>query len=316
MEEVMAVLARVVRSGFDECEHHGSLVAIDADGSVLFSVGEPTRPMFPRSSNKPIQAVGMVRAGLDLPADLLAMAGASHSGEDVHVSQVERILAGAGLDASALQCPPAYPMDEVSHKRMVEEHREPDRVHMNCSGKHSAMLATCVAAGWPIGTYLDPSHPLQQVLSDTVAELAGEPVAAIGVDGCGAPIFGISVLGLARAFSAIATGAPGTANNRVAEAFRTNPILTSGSTRDERFLVEGLPGTLAKAGAEGCYAVALPDGRAVALKVGDGADRARSVVMAEALRRLGVEAPVVTAQLRTPVLGGGHDVGQVIAAGW
>lgn len=258
----------------------------------------------------------MVRAGLDLPPDLLALAGASHSGEDVHVTQVERILAGAGLDAAALQCPPSYPMDEASHKRMIEEHREPDRVHMNCSGKHSAMLATCVAAGWPIETYLDPAHPLQQVLGDTVAELAGEAVAAIGVDGCGAPIFGISVLGLARAFSAMATGAPGTAENRVAEAFRTNPILTSGSTRDERFLVEGLPGTLAKAGAEGCYAVALPDGRAVALKVGDGAERARSVVMAEALRRLGVEAPVVTAQLRTPVLGGGHDVGEVIAAGW
>lgn len=312
----MAVLARVVRSGFDECEHSGSLVAIDANGAVLFSVGEPTRPMFPRSSNKPIQAVGMVRAGLDLPSDLLAMAGASHSGENVHVDRVERILAGAGLDASALQCPPAYPMDVASRDRMIEEHREPDRVHMNCSGKHSAMLATCVAAGWPTETYLDPDHPLQHVLGDTVAELAGEPVAAIGVDGCGAPIFGISVLGLARAFAAIATGAPGTAENRVAEAFRSHPILTSGSTRDERYLVEGLPGIVAKAGAEGCYAVALADGRAVALKIGDGAERARSVVMAEALRRLGVDAPIVTAQLRTPVLGGGRDVGEVVAAGW
>jgi L-asparaginase II len=316
MEEVMALLARVVRSGFDECEHSGSLVAIDSDGSILFSVGEPSWPMFPRSSNKPIQAVGMVRAGLDLPPDLLAMAGASHSGEDVHVSQVERILAGAGLTDAALQCPPSYPMDEASHNRMIEEHRGPDRVHMNCSGKHSAMLATCVAAGWPVETYLDPEHPLQQVLGATVAELADEPVAAIGVDGCGAPIFGISVLGLARAFSAIATGAPGSAEQRVADAFRANPILTSGSTRDERFLVEGLPGTLAKAGAEGCYAVALPDGRAVALKIGDGAERARSVVMAEALHRLGVDAPVVTAQLRTPVLGGGHEVGEIVAAGW
>lgn len=312
----MAVLAHVVRSGFDECEHSGSLVAIDANGAVLFSVGEPTRPMFPRSSNKPIQAVGMVRAGLDLPSDLLAMAGASHSGEDVHVDRVERILAGAGLDASALQCPPSYPMDVASHDRMIEEHREPDRVHMNCSGKHSAMLATCVAAGWPTETYLDPDHPLQQVLGDTVAELAGEPVAAIGIDGCGAPIFAISVLGLARAFAAVATGASGTAEHRVAEAFRSHPILTSGSTRDERFLVEGLPGIVAKAGAEGCYAVALPDGRAVALKISDGAERARSVVMAEALRRLGVDAPIVAEQLRTPVLGGGRDVGEVVAAGW
>lgn len=312
----MAVLARVVRSGFDECEHSGTLVAIDADGAVLFSVGEPSRPMFPRSSNKPIQAVGMVRTGLDLPSDLLAMAGASHSGEDVHVTQVERILAGAALDVSALQCPPSYPMDVASHNRMIEEHLAPDRAHMNCSGKHSAMLATCVAAGWPIDTYLDPAHPLQQLLGDTVAELAGEPVAAIGVDGCGAPIFAISALGLARAFAAIATGAPGTAEHRVAEAFRSHPILTSGSTRDERFLVEGLPGIVAKAGAEGCYAVALPDGRAVALKIADGAERARSVVMAEALHRLGVDAPIVTEQLRTPVLGGGRDVGEVVAAGW
>ncbi len=244
------------------------------------------------------------------------MSGASHSGEDMHVERVGRILAGAGLGTDALQCPPSYPMDEASRDRMIRAGEEPDRAHMNCSGKHSGMLATCVAAGWPVETYLDPAHPLQQALASTVADLAQEPVAAIGVDGCGAPIFGISVLGLARAFSAIAQGAPGSPENRVAEAFRANPLLTSGSTRDERFLVEGVPGLVAKSGAEGCYAAALPDGRSVALKLADGADRARPVVMAEALRRLGVEAEVVTAQLRTPVLGGGRNVGEVVAAGW
>ena len=229
------------------------------------------------------------------------MAGASHSGEDMHVERVGRILA-AVLGTDALQCPPSYPMDEASRDRMIRAGEEPDRAHMNCSGKHSGMLATCVAAGWPVSTRSGASAPAGARLHCRRPALV--PVARARLDGCGAPIFGISVLGLARTFSAIAQGAPGSPENRVAEAFRANPLLTSGSTR-RRFLVEGVPGLVAKSGAEGCYAAALPDGRSVALKLADGADRARSVVMAEALRRLGVEAEVVTAQLRTPVLGGG-----------
>jgi L-asparaginase II len=195
---------------------------------------------------------------------------------------------------------------------------------MNCSGKHAAMLATSVANGWPTDSYRDPDHPLQQSIATTFAELTGEPIAVTAVDGCGAPLFSTSLIGLATAFRRLALGvaASGTEDAdaaRVAEAIRTHPAYVSGTTRDERALLTAIPGAIGKAGAEGCYAVALPDGRAFALKTDDGAARARPVLMAEALRRSGVlDAPGVDADAvrRTgtvELLGGGRPVGEIRA---
>ena len=151
----------------------------------------------------------MLSCGLDLEQSLLALAAASHSGEDLHVAGVREILAGAGLTPSALQCPPDLPLDEQAQRRMLRAGAEPDRLHMNCSGKHAAMLATCVAAGWPVASYCDPGHPLQAEIRRTIERLTGEPVTAVGVDGCGAPLFAISLTGLARAFGALVSAEPG-----------------------------------------------------------------------------------------------------------
>ena len=141
---------------------------------------------------------------------------------------------------------------------------------MNCSGKHAAMLATCVANGWPTKNYLAPDHPLQQVIAETFAELTGEPVTAVAVDGCGAPLLSTSLVGLARAFRALAVATDGP-ERRVADAIREHPAYVSGTRRDELALLTAIPGAIGKAGAESCYAVALPDGRAFALKTDDGA---------------------------------------------
>src|SRR5580700_1977875 len=202
------VLAEVVRSGFVESRHRGAVTALAADGSVLLSAGTADVPMFPRSSNKPFQAAAMLRCGLKLDRELLALAAASHSGEDFHVAGVRSILASAGLTEDDLRCPPDMPLDEHAQRAMIRAGAGPDRVHMNCSGKHSAMLATCVAAGWPTATYRDPAHPLQVEIRRTVERLSGEAVAAVGVDGCGAPIFSLSVTGLASAFRAMVVAAP------------------------------------------------------------------------------------------------------------
>ena len=193
-----AVLARVVRSGFVESVHHGTAVAIDPDGDVVRAAGSPQAVIFPRSSNKPLQAVAMLRAGLPLDGHLLALACASHSGERYHLDGVLRLLAGVGLDVSTLLNTPAFPLDEDERLAWRVARRTPSALAQNCSGKHAAMLATCVVNGWPIEDYLDPEHPLQRAISETVADLAGEPVAAIGVDGCGAPAHALSPLGLAR----------------------------------------------------------------------------------------------------------------------
>jgi L-asparaginase II len=313
------VLAEVIRSGFIESRHRGIMTGLRGDGSTLLAAGGIAEPVFPRSANKPLQAAGMLRCGLELDGHLLALAAASHSGEDYHVEGVREILAGAGLTENDLQCPPDLPLDEEAQHALIRAGGSTDRIHMNCSGKHAAMLATCVAAGWPTQTYTDPAHPLQVAIAQTLAELAGEPVAAIGVDGCGAPLLAISVSGLARAFRAIVLAEPGTPERRVAEAFRAYPAWTSGTTRPERVLMDAVPGLLIKAGAEGVDAFALADGRAGALKVEDGAQRARTPITVAVLRELGVaELPGVDLaaldELATgPVNGGGRLVGQVRA---
>src|SRR3954453_7648102 len=156
-----AVLARVVRSGFVESVHHGTAVAIDPDGDVVSAAGSPQAPIFPRSFNKPLQAVAMLRAGLPLEGHLLALACASHSGERYHLDGVLRLLAGVGLDVSALQNTPSFPLDEDERLAWHVACRTPSPVAQNCSGKHAAMLATCAVNGWPIEGHLDPLHPLQ-----------------------------------------------------------------------------------------------------------------------------------------------------------
>ncbi|MEO9324216.1 asparaginase [Nocardioides sp. C4-1] len=306
------IVAEIVRSGFVEGHHYGSVVALDADGSVAWSVGDADGPMLARSCNKPLQALGMVRLGLDLPPDLLALACASHSGEDFHLDGVRRILAGAGLDESALQTPPDHPLDDVAREEAIRAGRAKDPISMNCSGKHAAMLATCVLRGWDVATYRDADHPLQVAIAATFAELTSEPVEVVAVDGCGAPLLSTSLTGLARAFRALAV-ADGGPERRVADAIRQHPANVSGTRRDELGLLTALPGAIGKAGAESCYAVALPDGRAVALKTDDGAPRVRPVLMAAALRRSGVHDEAVDATGVLPLLGGGRQVGEIRA---
>jgi L-asparaginase II len=313
------VLAEVVRSRFVESRHRGAIAVIAADGSVLVAAGTADVPMFPRSSNKPFQAAAMLRCGLKLDGELLALAAASHSGEDFHVAGVRAILASAGLTEEDLQCPPDYPLDEKSQRAMIAAGAQRDRIHMNCSGKHAAMLATCVAAGWPTATYTDPEHPLQLHIRDTIARLADEPVAAVGVDGCGAPLVAISVAGLARAFRAVVLAEPGTAERAVADAMRAHPEWTSGTTRPERALMAAIPGLLLKSGAEGVEGFALADGRAAAFKTEDGAARGRVPVTVSLLRELGAEAEpgadrdALTALATSPVYGGDQVVGEVRA---
>jgi L-asparaginase II len=315
----MPVVAEIVRSGFVEGHHYGSVVALAADGSVDWSVGEVEAPVLPRSSNKPVQALAMVEHGLDLPDDLLALACASHSGEQFHIDGVRRILAGAGLEESALRTPPDYPLDDDAREAVIRSGGGRSSILMNCSGKHAAMLATCVARGWDTATYLDADHPLQQAIVATFARLTGEPVTTIAVDGCGAPLLSASLTGLARAFATLARATEGP-EARVAQAIRRHPEFVSGSTRDELRLHRAVPGLIGKAGAESVYAVALPDGRAWTLKTDDGAARVRPVLMAEALRRSGVldedgvDADAVRATGRCDLLGGGRPVGEIRAA--
>jgi L-asparaginase II len=305
-------VAHVVRGGVVESAHRGHLVALDATGAVRVARGDPDVVMFPRSSLKPVQAVAMLRAGLDLDGELLALTCASHSGEPAHLDGVRRILAGAGLTEADLQNTPSLPLDSDAAFAWRAAGNGPASLAQNCSGKHSAMLATCVAAGWDTAGYRDPEHPLQQAVRATVAELTGDgDPAYVTVDGCGAPLFSCTVAGLARAFARIATAAPGTAEHRVATAVAAHPFFVGGSGRFVTRLLGAVPGLVAKDGAEGVFAAALPDGRAVAVKIADGAARPIPTVVATALDALGVEVPDEVG--RVDVLGHGEPVGAVKA---
>jgi L-asparaginase II len=311
-------VAEIVRSGFVEGHHYGSVVALAADGRVDWSVGAVDVPMLPRSCNKPIQAVAMVRLGLDLPPELLALVCASHSGEPFHLEGVRRILAVAGIDEQALQTPPDHPLDDEAREEMIRAGEDKSPIAMNCSGKHAGMLLTCALNDWDPAEYREPDHPLQQSIAETYAELTGEPVTAVAVDGCGAPLLSASLTGLARAFARLAV-APDGPEAQVAGAIRRHPEWVSGTRRDERALLAAIPGAIGKAGAESCYAVALPDGRAFALKTDDGAPRVRPVMMAAAMRRSGVDAEhgvdgeAVWRSGVVEVIGGGVPVGEIRA---
>jgi L-asparaginase II len=240
----------------------------------------------------------MLRAGLT-PASAadLALISASHRGEPIHTARVREMLRSAGLGAADLRCPADHPLSDPAGER--------SRVHHNCSGKHAGMLLTCVHNDWPRDTYPDPDHPLQRALRAAVEDLAGERIAATGVDGCGAPVFALSLRALARAFSTLVETC-----SEVAAAMRAHPEMVSGTDAlaHDTVLMRSVPGLLAKAGAEGVQAVAVPGRGAVAVKIDDGNRRALMPVLEWALRCLGLDAPTPA----EPVLGGGQEVGRIV----
>jgi L-asparaginase II len=313
------VLATVTRGGVVESVHRGSLIALAADGSTVLELGEPHRPVFPRSALKPLQLAGMLRAGLDrllrpgADDDLLAVAAASHAGEPRHRAAVLRLLARAGLDETALRNRPLLPKGEAARTAVLRSGGGPSALAADCSGKHAAMLATCVASGAPLEGYLAPESPVQRAVRAEVERATGEPAAAVTVDGCGAPLLAVSLTGLARALAAAAVGPADSPGRVVLDAMRAHPGLVGGTGRSVTALMAGVPGLAAKEGAEGVMVATTGSGAAVALKLDDGAARGRAPVLVAALRALGESAPELRRWATEPVLGGNAAVGEVAA---
>jgi len=297
-------LAEVTRSGFVESRHFGAVVGLDPSGAVALSRGPVDDQVLPRSTAKPFQALACLAAGAPLSGPALAIAAGSHTGQDRHVEVVEKILREADLTVDALRCPESWPEDEPTRDALIRAGEKPTRIRMNCSGKHAGMLAGCVSSGWSVDDYLDPAHPFQALVRAGVEGLAGETSAHTAVDGCGAPLFSVTLVGLARAIR-------GLADTPVADAMRAHPEYVGGAGHVNTEVMRLLPGVVAKGGAEGVLVLATAEGHAVAVKVIDGSPRATTAIGLAALRDLGFDVSAAAEHLSVPVLGGGREVGRI-----
>jgi L-asparaginase II len=310
-----APLVRVVRSGLVESVHLGHVVVCDPEGRVVAALGDPDRLVFSRSSMKPLQAtVSLRRIAEPLPDDLVAIMCASHNGEPVHVRAVRRLLRSGGLSERDLGCPPDLPIEAEARRAAAG----PRRINHNCSGKHAGMLLACERSGADLGSYLEPSHSLQREILRAVRSATGVERPVVGVDGCGAPVHGVPLRGMATLFARLARperlGRLGARAARAVEAMRSEPYLVAGRGRSDTRLMEAVPGLVCKVGAEGLHCAAVPDaGIGVAVRIDDGSDRAAAPALVRALDQLGVfdqtQRGALASLAAPPVLGGGRPVG-------
>ncbi len=303
------VLVHVTRGPIVESVHRGDLAVVESAGKLLHHVGDPDRVTYFRSSSKPIQALAVVLSGavdrFGLTERELAVTCASHNAEDFHVEAVLSVLAKAGLGEESLQCGTHLPLDRASAARLVAAGRESTSVHSNCSGKHSGMLAACRAMGWSTADYISPDHPLQRWNRELVATVCDYPAKdiAIGIDGCGVPVFGLPVRNMAYGFARLAD--PDTlpselraAARRVVAAMQAYPEMVAGTNRFCSDLMRIAAGkVVAKSGAEAVYCAGFLKGRTpatvergmgAAVKIDDGGSRATAPVMMKVMTDLGV----------------------------
>jgi L-asparaginase II len=314
-----APVVRVVRSGFVESVHLGDIAVCDARGRVVAELGDPHRPVFARSSMKPLQAsVSLARIESELTDDLVAIMCASHNAEPAHVRAVRRLLRAGGAPESGLRCPPDLPSRREDALRAAR----PRRVFHNCSGKHAGMLSASVAAGWPLPGYLEPTHPLQREVRRAVARACGVRRPEIGIDGCGVPVFGVPLSAMATMFARLSRpsrlGALEATADRAVRAMRAHPFLVAGTRRTDTELMSRAPGVISKGGAEALHCAAiLGPGLGVAVKIADGGDRAAGPALLHALAGLGAfterELEELSPLASKPVLGGGRPVGELVA---
>jgi L-asparaginase II len=301
----LAPLATLTRGGLNESFHSGIAVLVDSNGTVLESHGNIQKPMYPRSALKPVQALVMRELGLDLAGVALVLSMASHLGTNAHIDAVDQILTQFSLTRSDLLCPRAFP----GNPKARAESNEMSRIAMNCSGKHASFLATCKLNGWDTNSYLDPAHPLQLKMLEKTEELAGEKIAKVTVDGCGAPLFAISTYGLAKAMAGFSKQ-----GEDLITAAKANPwAIGDASGADSQFLEQGF---MAKIGAEGVFVVSTDSHHAVAVKIADGNLRAAPAIALELLRKhslIGDDAyQTLHSAVYPKVLGGDQVIGKLV----
>lgn len=312
--EDATVVASIERDGHNESFHHGIAVVVDAKGDVLLEVGNSQAVVYPRSTLKPLQTLAVLRTGVELTDQEIALATASHSGSTRHREAVSDFLRRHVLSPDLLQCPADWPLSTAEKATLMAEGGTKSVLAMNCSGKHTGFLAACQHRGNPLQTYLEASHPLQADIRATIEQLSGETIAYSSVDGCGAPLHALSLQGLARGISAL-IGSDEPEAQRIVQAVGAHPWAIAGEGHPNTRVIETLGG-IAKIGAEGLVVIGLPDGITAAVKILDGSMRATTPVALEALSAAGaLEANIVQnlrAELDESVYAGSRVAGGLV----
>jgi len=300
------VLAEVTRGGVVESLHLGHLIILNSDGTTYLSKGSPELSFYPRSAVKSLQASAMLKAGLTVSDEELAIVCASHSGNQIHIDLVSKMLADRGIPLSAMQNASDKPLGEKEKINWGD--KAGTQLTQNCSGKHAGMLITCQQNGWDLGTYLEMGHPLQIAIKNEIELLAGEKVSASTFDGCGAPLFAISLTGLAKTFSTLVKSND-LVYKQIVTACTKYPELVAGEGRLTTRMMRAVPGLFMKEGAEGIQVCALSDGRVIAIKIIDGSWRPVAPIIMEVFKRWGVLMPDESVK----IYGGASVIGEVIA---
>jgi L-asparaginase II len=301
-----AVLAQLARSGLVESTHSGNLILLNPDGSDLLTLGEVDAEIYPRSAIKSLQAAAMVRLGLKLNDEQLALVCASHGGNNRHQEVALEILNSVGLSELDLQNTPDRPLERKSRAHWGD--KPATSLVANCSGKHSGMLATCIINGWDPKTYLEVNHPLQIAIANEITELIGKPISRVSVDGCGAPLFSMSTRSIAVAAHKMRIN-PDPAFITVVNACLKHPEMILAEGEFDTRMMRAIPGLFVKGGAESVMLASLADGSAIAWKIADGANRANGPMIKAALNKFGISIEGETVD----VLGGGSVVGALSA---
>ena len=300
------VLAQLVRSGLIESTHSGQLIIIAADGSDLLTLGEVDAEMYPRSAIKSLQAAAMVRYGLDLNDEQLALVCASHGGTIRHQEVALEILNGAGLSKLDLQNTRDFPIDRSA--RISWGDKPATSLAANCSGKHAGMLATCVVNGWDIKTYRDANHPLQIAIANEIEDLTSQPINRTSVDGCGAPLFSMSTRSIAVAARRMRIDSDPVFARVISACLKHPEMILAEGAFDTR-MMRTVPGLFVKGGAESVMLASLADGGAIAWKISDGSNRVNGPLIKAALAKFGINVEGEAVD----VLGGGNVVGSLSA---
>jgi L-asparaginase II len=300
------VLAEVTRGGIVESLHLGHLIVLNSDGTTYLSKGSPELAFYPRSAVKSLQASAMLKAGLTVSDEELAIVCASHSGNQIHIDLVAKMLEKRDIPLSAMKNATDKPLGEK--EKISWGDKAGTQLTQNCSGKHAGMLITCQQNGWDLNTYLEMNHPLQIAIKNEIELLAGEKVSASTFDGCGAPLYAISLTGLARAISTLVKSNEAI-YKQIVSACTKYPELVAGEGRLTTRMMRAVPGLFMKEGAEGIEVCALRDGRVIAIKIIDGSWRPVAPIIMEVFKRWGVSMPDESVK----IYGGGCVIGEVIA---